>query len=454
MLGRTRATTVATIALLAGLILPSVVVPAAGAAPVVATGGAPEQWAYGAQHWSNHSANSSGGAFNASAYFGWAVIVTVTNTSATTIQVQATRTLAEHYYARFCHPNCSSPAAVATLSESAWQIESAFVNLTTTATVDVKQNATSSVATAALGVQNATDGARGSLTESYVIDRGGSTVASGALSVSRTSGLSIAFAPALGLVPFNLTTNESWNSTSAFAAAGGWNDTFSATNSLAGSSGSINANASSQLTRSGVETLRGVDLGNVTLSNGRSVAAIVLIFRGPVGFGDGLFLNAAGGSDLFGGIGASWSGRAFSTIYAQTATVDMIVDAHHRSAVFAASEIQAGVGTSELGASSLTNANATGSVVGPTAPPSDNESIQSQPESVAQAQAQSSCMIYGCGGSTPNGASPSNRNALIAAVVVVVVIVVVAGVLLARRARPPAAASEAAAQPDGAAGDR
>ncbi|HEV2166101.1 MAG TPA: hypothetical protein VGS23_03865, partial [Thermoplasmata archaeon] len=119
-IGKSLATIVG-IAVLAALVLPSFA-PAASASPVTEAGAAaPHQWAFGGQRWANLTVSFNGGTFTSRAYFGEHVVLTETNTSATTRQIEGVRTVGASYFAQYCRPDCTHPNASANLSLRAWQ---------------------------------------------------------------------------------------------------------------------------------------------------------------------------------------------------------------------------------------------------------------------------------------------------------------------------------------------
>ena len=227
--GRKGLVTIASAVCLAALLLPAVI-PLAQAAPVAQVGngnGSPQQWAYGAQIWRNVSYIGTNFVYDGRAHFGWEVILTATNTSTSTTELEADRTVAVSYYAQYCSPNCLTPKAMGNLSLRAWQTQVAFANLTANATVYENGSAAS-----ALGLSNGSDSLHAGLSESYQILRGGVSTRAGSLNVAREADAQVSFSPALGLVPWNAVANLSWNSSSAFRAIGQQQDSYNWTQTL------------------------------------------------------------------------------------------------------------------------------------------------------------------------------------------------------------------------------
>jgi hypothetical protein len=418
------------LAVLAALVVPAFA-PAAQASAAPASASAP-QWAYGAQRWSNTTVNYSGGSFSAEAYFAWHVVISETNTSATTREIEAVRTVGMTYFVQYCRPNCPSANATGNLSVRAFQQLTAFVNLTTNATVYAHVNG-SGVATSALGVLNASDLGRAGLDESYAITRGGSTGAHGSLAVSRGSAMSVAFSPALGLLPWNATQGEGWNASSDYTASGGWNDAYRYSDSLGGAGRNASGSSSGQVSRNGTEQLFGRDLGNLTLHNGANVTVVLLGFGGPFAFGDGLFLTT-GDADLFGGGSAPWAGHAFALGVSALTAVDVRLDRGDHGAEIDADAGSANMASTPLGASNVQVG--AGAPPGPASPPGSAASMQAQPESPPAAEAASACLVNTCGGPAPNGGAASYLGIVLVAAAVSAVIVGV-GLYAWRRTRPP-----------------
>src|SRR5215472_829749 len=81
-------------ALLITLVIPALAVPTEAAPVTPLSGGAPQQWAYGGSYWHNTSLSLNNLTITSKVFFGWQVIFTATNTSATTVMLEAQRTMA------------------------------------------------------------------------------------------------------------------------------------------------------------------------------------------------------------------------------------------------------------------------------------------------------------------------------------------------------------------------
>ncbi|MCI4360330.1 MAG: hypothetical protein L3J91_01365, partial [Thermoplasmata archaeon] len=131
--------------------------------------------------------------------------------------------------------------------------------------------------------------------------------ASDALYVAGSAHASVSFAPALGLVPLNVTNGAAWNSTSEFNASGAWSAQANwYRTSVLGTTSSGSFSPSGTVQGSGSVALQGADLGNITLSNGQTVPVIALAWTGPFDDVDGVILIPHD-FDLFGNGGHDWS---------------------------------------------------------------------------------------------------------------------------------------------------
>lgn len=417
-IGRTTAVlgTVAA-ALLALLVLPGIVSPAS-AAPVALAGSNSQQWAYGAQKWVNVSGNFGNATYEAKAFFGWQVVFTATNTSATTVALEAQRTIVGSYFADLCAPTCSNPTSGhGNLSVVAWEKDAGFANLTTTASV--YENGT---AVAAVGLLNASAQVAGNVSEQLSV-----SVASGFFNGSTASALyvsgaghhDVTFSPALGLVPQNVSSGAQWNASSDFAANGGWSIVANWSHtSFSGATSSGSFTPSGSLQGNGTIDLSGADLGMVTLRNGVTVPAIALVSSGPFDDVDGVIL-VPHDFDLFGDGAHAWASDALVGQAASTSNVNIVLDATHHLRVVAAA-----TSFSEDDTSLSTQAGASHGPMAASGTSTGATVLQAQPEPVAQAQGSSGCYVGAC---APSGASGSGLGALGVALLVGLVIAVVVG---------------------------
>lgn len=374
------------VAALALLILPGLAVPAS-AAPVPLGASAPQQWAYGGQKWANVTIDLPNATYTSHAFFGWQVIFSATNTSATTVELEASRTMAGHFYAQYCSPNCANATTFGNLSVVGWERSAGFANLTTSGTVYVGGSPT-----AAIALSNASSQSAGNLTESFTFSTGTGSMAhatSAALDVAGSAHATIDFATPLGLVPYNATTGERWNASAAFTAAGAWSISgmWSHTSFL-GTTSSGHLNASSGVQANGSVAIQGYDAGNVTLANNQTVPVIVLSWNGPFDDEDGVIL-VPHDFDMFGGATHAWSSDSLGDESVATADLDIHVDAFHHLKVVATASTWAATD----GSLSTSYTAATGTAPAASTSPA---LVQAQPESVAQAQQASGCLVGSC----------------------------------------------------------
>lgn len=414
------------VAALALLILPGLAVPAS-AAPVPLGASAPQQWAYGGQKWANVTIDLPNATYTSHAFFGWQVIFSATNTSATTVELEASRTMAGHVYAQYCSPNCSNATTSGNLSLVGWEQSAGFANLTTAGTVYVGGSPT-----AAIALANASSRSAGNLTESFTFSTGSGAAAhstAASLDVAGNAHAEIDFATPLGLVPYNATTGERWNDSAAFTAAGAWaiSGMWSHTSFL-GTTGSGHLNASGAVQANGTVSVQGYDAGNVTLANNQTLPVIVLSWNGPFDDEDGVIL-VPHDFDMFGGSTHAWSSDSLGDDSVATAELDLHVDAaHHLKVVATASDWAASDGslsTSYTAATGTTPAAASSPAL-----------VQAQPESVAQAQQASGCLMGGCGAPSGHGVLGGSLGvALLVGLIAVVVVGTVAVVSYRTAAR-------------------
>ena len=198
---------------------------AAQAAPIPTIASTPQTWSHSGQFWYNNSSMRNNSRFsvtyNVSAFYGYNDVITATNTSNTTTQMQGQLWENDSLIATWCVPNCTAPRYTESVMVRGWKLDSQFMNLTTDA--QVYENGT---AANALGITNAS--ARGSqnVTETWMVTFGNRSYTEN-FSESQLAFYSVQFQPALGLIPWNLSTNLTWNATSAYNATGGWNDSYS-----------------------------------------------------------------------------------------------------------------------------------------------------------------------------------------------------------------------------------
>ncbi len=410
-------------ALLALLLVPGIVAPALGETNPNPTQ-APESWAYGTVHYVNETINSTYGAYQLTAAFGWTVVFTLTNTSNSTFELEAQRTLGVHYVAELCNPNCASPRRVLQATVHGYEQETGFANFTTDGSVD--ENGTAS---AALAILNTHSVGAAALNESLAINRTSPVAQSyvADLRVSASSDAQVSFGNGLGLIPWNLAPGLGWNSSGSFAATGSYRTGYAWTISGNNGTGPVALNGSGgqpgSVNVSGTIGLMGEDFGNLTLRNGVSAPVIAIAWTaGPFVGLDGIILVPSG-FEIFGGAAHAWAAYGASAQAVSTSRLDFGVDlVHHRVRVLASASLYQGSDTLE------STAAATGAA--PAVATGDPSLVQAQPMTVAQAQATASCLSTGCTGSpSSSGGVSGHLGDLLPLVAVGLVAVAVVGAI-------------------------
>ncbi|MCI4360042.1 MAG: hypothetical protein L3J95_06505 [Thermoplasmata archaeon] len=369
--------------LTSALLLAVIVVPAASAAPAAlrpASGSSSQSWAYGGQEWQNTTIISSSYLWHQSTFYGWQVVQTQKNTSSTVTQVSGVDTSAENYYFQYCVPNCSAPATTENESYQYWSVSNVFANLTSQAAVFE-----SGKSVKAFGILNASSGVRENVSETYSGVLNHAPWYAGSYYYGWNSETGIAFKPALGLVPWNASKNQTWNSTSAYSASGGWLETYLYYSNESSASSIERANLSGANSNRGNESVSGRDTGNVTLSSGAKAQGIDLAFSGPYNVSNGLFIVPAS-AQVFGGATANWSVQVKTAASAFTVELDMVSTAGGARAVVSSATTWSLSTTT--GSLAVIPSGVSTNVVG---------RIQAQPEPVPYAQATSKCLLGPCG---------------------------------------------------------
>ncbi|MCI4319268.1 MAG: hypothetical protein L3K23_03935 [Thermoplasmata archaeon] len=403
-------------------------------------------WAYGAQGGSNVSGVHNGTMESRSVYFGWHVILTQTNLSAATFELEIVRTMGFTVYATFCNPNCAHPILYANLSVKAWERSVGFANFTTTGSVELNGSAVP-----ALAIVDDHASVNGNVTESLTgtVHRliGSSSTASGYTAVHDAATVSVAFSPALGLIPTNLSPHQTWSSTSHYVATGSWLGGYLvARTGFNGTPVGGQRLFSGSANGSGNLSVQGAYAGSEQLNDGALTSAVHLSITGPFDLREGILLVPLG-ADLFGGAGHDWSGAESSAETADTSALDLALHGVGHFGLLATATGYAGA---------VANPNQPGSTpsVTPSAAPSGVQ-LQGQPESVQSAQQNSDCLVTStCPGSGPPSAL--GRGTLGGLVVASLLTAAVVGLVLtiAARRRPvrPPKRRSAPGYPAGAAG--
>jgi hypothetical protein len=374
-----------------------------------------QQWAYGGSKWVNVSVQLGNGSYNSHAFFGWHVILTATNTSSSTVALEAQRTMGASLFASYCVPNCTHPSTAGNLTLRGYESDTGFANLTSLA--QVYENGT---AATALGIDNASSRGYARLNETYSLTVGGHT-ATGDLRIRGGAHGQVAFTPALGLVPWNLGPGVTWNSTAAYVASGAWSVAYqyNATSFL-GTTMSGSGTPNGSVSSSGTVALTGAELGSVTLANGHTVQVIGIAITGPFDAVDG-FILVPHGFEIFGSGHHDWDPHSFGAEAVATSRLDVAVDATGRHLQVEASA------TAYAGSDGSLNQGTTVANAAPVSAAPSTALVQGQPETVADAQHASSCLNTACPAGSASSAAGSILSLLVVGLVVGLVAVVLVG---------------------------
>jgi hypothetical protein len=363
--------------------------------PSVSTGtGAPQKLAYGGEEWQNDTVYTSSYAYTADVFYAWQYVTTTTNTSASTLAVEATSTTAYTYNERYCTPNCSSPTLDQHISASSWAVATSFVNLSSNAKVNENHSSVP-----ALGVANTTSLWASNYSETYGELQNGKSLYTGSAYTGGNGSYALAFHPTLGLIPWNASKGQTWNSTSSYSGSYGWKTTYLYAFLGYGIRSVQQGTSIYSAPQSGTETIVGADRGNVTLSNGQNATDIDLGFQGPYNVSLGLSL-APSSTDLFNNATAHWSIGVLQATSLSAATLSVhLSPATHSVQVLAA------------GLSWRSTVRVAGPVSLPTLAGGSTAglrplggTLQAQPESVAYANSVAHCLLGGCATSRAPGA--------------------------------------------------
>jgi hypothetical protein len=393
------------------------------------------EWAYGGGRWTNVTGTTgalNGSTYSIHAFLGLVVVLHQVNTSSTSFELTANRTIEGDVFAEYCHPTCSSPTASANLSIRAWEFAHASANFTTTANVTGPSGPVP-----ALGLVNSAVTSTSSYSESEVVKISGALlthVGTTTLDLAGASRASVSFSPALGLVPDPLNGATNWTSHSAYSATGSWTIALRYEHHpwLGSTTTYLNTTPSGNVSRTGNLTLFGSLLGSVTLRGGILTQAVALRIPGPFNAREGFILVPSGG-DLFGSSGSSqWQPNEAGNTTASTQAVDFGSVAGQPTILSSATSYDGNSTTTDTA-----GAADGGGLVTAMAPTTNTgaQTLQAQPEAVSTAGLQSNCFV---GGACPGGAPASHfpfGGLVVLAVAVVGLTVVVVGLVVARQ--PP-----------------
>jgi hypothetical protein len=391
--------------LLAVAVAPVAMGTASAASPSAAP--ATNQWAYGGQSNANGTFQSNGNSVTWSASVGWTVIFTATNTSNTSVELEEQRTVGIDFTTTL-----TTPAVSATYTYHGTEADVAFVNLTDASTVYVNGSAVP-----ALGIQNESLNLQASVDQAIHATVAGHSK-SGWLNVSGAAQGSVAFTPALGLVPLNLTGIQAWNSSATASPAVSWNLNYAWNDQgWNGTTRSGNGNLNGTWAAMGPVNLSGfkVTIGHTFIDH-KPRTAIVLIVQGPVDAYDG-YLLVPHDFDLFGGAPHHFDADALGSATVASGTGETLyVSSTPRGPMV--SDADTSFGASPTADSALGQPV---SGVAPATSSAPSASVNGQPMTVPAAQAESACLTAGCSASTSAAVGSLLGIAVIALAVVAVV---------------------------------
>jgi hypothetical protein len=382
---------------------------AASAAPAFApaTASGSVQWAYGGEGWSNNSLQLGNATATWDAQFGWTVIFTATNTTPGTVALEEQRTVGITITSTW-----SGPVVQLKYTYHAQEVDTAFANVTDLATVYSNGSPLP-----ALGIDNASVAIAGAISQAVSETAHGMT-RSASLDVTGTASANVAFAPALGLIPLNLTGVDQWNSTSQATGAAAWNLSYSWTEQgYNGTTGSGSGSHTGNLTVAGPVSVTGylVHAELPVFNDHKPRIGVVLIVSGPFDAYDG-FVLVPHAFDLFGTASHPYDSMSFGSASIASGETLYVSQTPSGLGVTAAS-------SSFAGSDGAVNAMAT--PTGPSAPAASpagpGATVTGEPMSVAQAESENNCLTSGCAAS---GGAGGNGLLLVAVVGLVVAAVV------------------------------
>ncbi len=412
-------------------------------------------WAYGANHTVSATGTAADGntSYSLHAYYGWNTVLTQTNGTQGSFEIEVNRTMGASLYVEYCRPDCSSPTRSLNLTDHVWESVVGFANMTRSGVVY-----THGAPIPGIALENSSLSQRGNLTETATAmahTLRGKVTASESLWVATQARTTVSFQPSLGLLPLDANVTQ-WNSTSTYTASGSWSvvSTFAFDSFFGTRTSSSQTYPGSFSGSQGTVSVNGTYLGPKVLTNGLSTSEFELQIAGPFTAWEGFILvpNAA---DLLAPSPEPWQSDAVGSQFALTQEIDVAGSAGPGHLPIVASATRYQPGATDSGSLSLESG--VMAAVGSTQPggsssiaPMDGPAaltIQGEPESPSAARANSDCLIDQCGTA---GGSLLPRG-ILAIAVLVVVAAVVAAVLVSRQPpRKESPSRNAALYPQGA----
>jgi hypothetical protein len=388
---------------------------------------------------------------------GYSVLVNEINNSAgpNTFELDVHEVEGIYITIEFCKPTCQAPVQFANLTLRSWEITNAWANFTTNGTVN--ENGTT---VPAIALMNVNSSVQANLTERTfsalratpfgpVLDR------SKYFTVAASTQATIDFTPALGVMPLNLLgltpSSANWTSESAFSATGSIRAVY-----FWAFHGPLVGNVSAGPTLY-ADTF--APKGNVTLSGGFASSAgiplpgvgtfpaIRLSVGGPFTLGEGPILML-GTAFFVGGASNPWATNQASDTTASIAAIDAKPYYDGRFGLAATSRTYS-VSSANPANLSQPQSNGSGST-SMARSPLGTETLQGEPESVADVQSNTQCLTTGHGCPTSGGSLRALLAPALAAVVVAGAVGLIVAVVIADRRRlPPPAYPNSSLYPPG-----
>lgn len=354
----------------------------ASAAPTAPAASATASWAYGGENATNGTVTVGNLTATWSVSVDAVVVFNATPNGPNVTELQAERTIGVTIAITL-----TSPAGSIAYNFRGTEHDDAYANVTNASRVYV-----GGLPVAALGLENSAFHGSASLAESLVAKGKLGKQLSAYLNVSATAEAAVSFAPALGLVPLDLSGVTAWNSSATASPSANWDIDYAYAfhgwnNSSAGGSGTRGGSWSA----SGPISLHGQVI-TVSLPRFRDHVArtgVLLTVSGPATLYDG-FVLIPRGYDLFGGASHDYSNDSMSNVTISGETL-FLTKGRIGVGSFSATRLSIGgqQGRQPLAAGlPAVTSDPTGTVV-------------EQPESPSAAQSQAHCIEFGCAGSAP-----------------------------------------------------
>jgi len=411
-------------------------------------------WAYGAVKTVTFQGDSSTGwQYSGNATYGYSVILNQTNTTGSDFQLTVNRTMGAMFQVHYCYPNCNSPKYYGNVSDHIYETVDAAANFTGAGFV--YENG---AAVAAIALNNSQSHLRANLTESsntYIPGLGGLVAPrSHYLGVNVVASSTVEFTPGLGILPVNLSSTQSWNSSAGFVAQAAASYAYflsSAGPFHSAHVGPVSGNLS--VPASGNVSLFGsYSPVNTTVLGGIAYPEVALKIVGPFSVREG-FILLPNSANLFGGASDQPWGAQNGSASASMSYLDARASLGGHLGIGASQWVY---DSSTLGPSSAVPETSGPADISSFAQPATDAAptttVQGQPESVAGALGQQACLLTGSGcpaGNSLPGTGLHGIVGLLAIGVVLIVVVLVIALVAERRRMPPPTYPNAALYPPG-----